>query len=152
MNSASQPTRRRRWLRFGLRTLLVLLTVACVWLAIVFNQCRRQRRAVEAIEQAGGRVLYKHQLEDEPDPFVPFDDDRVPGPKWLRSITGDDLFRSPQMVEINGSSIDEQFLTNHLSGVRTARWLAIDSSRATDASLAAIVQFSNMESLELNTP
>ncbi len=40
-------TPRRRWLRFSLRTFFILLTILCVWLAVVTNSARRQRAASE---------------------------------------------------------------------------------------------------------
>ena len=40
---------RRRWFQFSLRTLLVLVTVLCVWLAMTAERARKQRKAVAAI-------------------------------------------------------------------------------------------------------
>jgi hypothetical protein len=39
---------RRRFLRFSLKMLFVLVTLLCVWLGMLTNSANRQRRAVEA--------------------------------------------------------------------------------------------------------
>ena len=82
------PKPRRRWFQFSLRTLFVLLTVLCVWLAVTVNRARKQREAVAAIEAVGGMVLYEHQ----------YDDSEPPGPKWLRELVGDEYFVSVDVV------------------------------------------------------
>ena len=51
---------RRRWFQFSLRTLFVLLTVLCVWLAVTVERVRKQREAVAAIEAVGGSVFYEY--------------------------------------------------------------------------------------------
>jgi hypothetical protein len=38
---------KRRWFRFSLRTLFVLVTVFCVWLGFQFNWIYRRHRALE---------------------------------------------------------------------------------------------------------
>jgi hypothetical protein len=98
-----------RRFRFSLRTLLLLLTVLCVWLGVQVTAARRQKNAVEAILSAGGRVVYDYQVVARPPmPAVPgapqlpagavLGDTKVdhrqlpPGPAWLRKQIGDDYF------------------------------------------------------------
>ena len=95
---AAAPRSRRRIWRFSLRTLLIGLTLFCVWLGMWANSANRQRRAVEAIELSGGRFNYDYQR-------VPTPSGRSgqrfsykvqpPGPKWLRKIVGDHYFITP---------------------------------------------------------
>ena len=76
--TTDQPTTsnpRRRWFQYSLRTLFVLVTVLCVWLAVTVERVRKQREAVEAIEALGGQVYYEYQSSGGQEP---------PGPKWLR--------------------------------------------------------------------
>ena len=49
---------RRRWLRFSLGGLLVMMLLVSGRLAIWSNDARHQKRAVEAIERAGGYVTF----------------------------------------------------------------------------------------------
>ena len=53
-HNPSKP--RRRWFQYSLRTLLVLVTVLCVWLGVTVNRARKQREAVAAIQELGGTV------------------------------------------------------------------------------------------------
>jgi hypothetical protein len=58
-----RPRRFFRW-QFGLRTFLVVLTVACVWLAYQVEGAKRQRKAVETIRKYGGWVRYDYEMKD----------------------------------------------------------------------------------------
>jgi hypothetical protein len=40
---------RRRWFRISLRTLLLLVTVLCIWLGVKVNLARRQKEAIAAL-------------------------------------------------------------------------------------------------------
>src|SRR5262245_8259132 len=96
----------KRWLRFSLRTMLVLITALCIWLGFQVNAARRQREAVTAILNAGGIVAYDYQVVSrrQRTSLAPgisswqdysFDSGRAtPGPKWLRQYIGDDYFRT----------------------------------------------------------
>ena len=55
VTTTSKP--RRRWFQYSLRTLLVLMLLACIgmgWIAVKLQQVRRERAAVAAIEGLGG--------------------------------------------------------------------------------------------------
>jgi hypothetical protein len=52
----------RRWLRFSLRGLLLIVAIFCVWLGIKVNAARRQAEAVAAILKAGGTVNFDYQM------------------------------------------------------------------------------------------
>ena len=49
---------KRRWLSYSLRALLAVVTVVCVWLALVANRAHRQERAVARIDELSGHVLF----------------------------------------------------------------------------------------------
>jgi hypothetical protein len=102
--SPNPPAARRRWLRFRLRSLFVLLTVAGVWLGWQVTRARNQKSAVAAILQAGGKVRYDYQIAAEKRilaglaPPAPTD---PPGPAWLRKAMGDDFFMSVEEVDFS---------------------------------------------------
>ena len=69
----------------------MLCTLACaLWLGWYVERARRQQRAVEAIEAAGGSVVYRHSASC-PDPCDPALE-VLPGPPWLCRIIGDEYF------------------------------------------------------------
>ena len=111
----TEPIKRRRWLRFSLRTLLVVMTVLCVWLGFKVNAARRQKEAVEAILKAGGEIFFDYQLEPptgQPDKFN-FDFDQnvsPPGPAWLREQLGEEYFREVYAVRFFGPTISASVL------------------------------------------
>ena len=162
-NSTRSPPR-RRWLRFSLATLLAVTTVLCIALAVVFNRVRRQERAVRAIEAAGGYIEFDYQREylDRNPLLSHYSNAPVPGPSWLRSYLGDDLFRSPVHVSLNQSypvdtlgaqpRIDDALLVEHLGGVRTADYLSVESSHVTDAAMPHIAAMHRVDNLDLTTP
>ena len=51
----AQP--KRGWLRFSLRTLLILTALVAVWLGVQVNKAQKQRAAVAAIKAAGGHAV-----------------------------------------------------------------------------------------------
>lgn len=71
---------RRRFLRFSLRTFLVVLTLTGVWLGWQVNRADRQRKAVTWVEQMGGVVRYNYEVNEEGH----YVDPKPTGPEWLR--------------------------------------------------------------------
>jgi hypothetical protein len=72
------PAPNRRWFRFSLRTLFVVMTLACIWLGYQLNWIR-QRRAV----RTGSTVAWQHEFPTDkmfqkmpPPP-------KAPGMLWL---------------------------------------------------------------------
>ena len=116
------PATRRRWFRFSLRMLLLVVTVLCVWLGFKVNAARRQREAVMAILKAGGTVTFSYQcvpVRGNPD-ALSLDPNALPNaPAWLRACLGDDFFRNADEVILNGRAISEEDLAQpmNLSGL-----------------------------------
>jgi hypothetical protein len=53
--NAAKPNAKRRWFQFGLRTLLILVTLACCglgWFGTKIHKARRQQAATMVINQA----------------------------------------------------------------------------------------------------
>jgi hypothetical protein len=100
-NVEQQEPRRRFW-RFSLKTLLILLTLFCLWLGTLANSANRQRRAVEAIVRSGGEFNFDYQRVVNPRGSGQVYSHKVnpPGPKWLRSIIGDHYFITPVSLRL----------------------------------------------------
>jgi hypothetical protein len=102
---AVPAVRRRRWRRFSLRTLLVVMTATCVWIGVVTNRANRQQRAVEAFTRRGASINYSYQEHPSPVPSSTFNIDydyrtQTPGPEWLRRLIGDKYFVTPVSLRI----------------------------------------------------
>jgi hypothetical protein len=148
------PYRLRTLLQFRLGTLLLVVTVFCVWLGVQVNRANKQRRAIAEIEAARGVIHYDHDY----DPAGQRIPDAVPtAPQWLRKFLGDDYFRKAVTVsfatEFYGrrkllglSKIDDQGLRlfESLPDVET---LELSHNRAvTDAGL---VHLRNLKKLRI---
>ena len=89
---------KRKWFRFSLKTLLLLMTVVGVWVGLEIKRVREMRIAVKRIEELGGYVRYG-------DERIVFDGQTIkhedpPAPEWLRNLIGDDYFRTVTEVEL----------------------------------------------------
>ncbi|MCH7725193.1 MAG: hypothetical protein IH991_01740 [Planctomycetes bacterium] len=71
----ANPKRKRRWLRYSLRTFLLLLTVFAVWLGLLVHRVNKQKEAVQWVRDMGGVVRYDFELDeygvDLADPLPP---------------------------------------------------------------------------------
>ena len=86
----------RTWKQVSLRSLLLAVTLLCVWLSLKVNAARTQKEAVRCILNAGGSVLYDYQLSPVPhgqQGHFQVNENAIPlVPQWLRRLVGDDLF------------------------------------------------------------
>jgi len=146
MLKQSKPPR-RRWLRFSLASLLIVTTVLCIALAVLFNRVRRQRSAVEAFRAAGGKVDYDYSFE-----FGSGVREPPPGSTWLRPIVGDEMFQRPAFVWLRGERITDALLIEHLGGVWPTEFLSIASPRATDAAMDEVAALRELKTLYINCP
>ena len=115
------PKPKLRWFQYSLRTLLVFVTlcaIACSWLAVKMQQAKRQREAAAAIKKLGGMVEWS-------DPS---------GPAWLRSLLGDDFYRSVFRVSWQGTKVTDAGL-EHLKGLNQLQYLDLTQAKVTDAGL-----------------
>ena len=96
------PKRKRRWLRFSLKTFVVVLTVFCVWLGALVYRVNKKKEAVQWVKENGGDVYYdfewEHDLMDGAEP---------PGPDWLRDLIGLDYFADVVFVDVNNTQIKD---------------------------------------------
>jgi hypothetical protein len=100
---------KRRWFKFSLRALLVLITLMCVWLASQVNSARRQKEAVTAILKVGGMVNYDWQYGPPAKPTGNYlldygqslSNSGSPPRPWLSRVFGDDCFQTATGVLFN---------------------------------------------------
>lgn len=147
---------RRRWFRFSLRTLLLLVTVLGVWLGLHMQAVRRQKESIAAIKNIGGWCYYDFQDRSaqqlEPDLAA-----TSPLPGWLCNLFGNDFFHNitdinlvyeesaPGKRQENDRGTGEDLKC--LSGFPRLKQLALSRNQASDTGLFYIGQLKHLESL-----
>ena len=156
MSSPSQPPTvsprgKRRWWRFSLRTLLVFVTLFCVfvgWFVSRLHKAERQRFAVEKLKESSFEVGYDWALNPEgSEDFKP----QRPAPTWLRNRLGDDFFdavvyvRSRSDAGVARSIGDNEF--QWIFSLPELRSLHFNESAITQASAARLQELKELENL-----
>ena len=145
-----------RW-QFSLRTLFIVVTVLCVWMAVIAKQAQDQRLAVEAILEMGGTVWYEHgevrnrdfqSPQFQPPGLGP--PSRPPGPEWLRRIIGNEYFFNVTYAVLNGSGFDDANL-EMVSRFSKLNLLQLSDAQITDAGLVHLRESANLQILILNS-
>jgi hypothetical protein len=146
MNAISSPPTlkpRRRWLQFSLRTMMVLMLVfgaGLGWLAHEVRQAREQRVVAETITESGGDVLYDWQLDGRP----------PPGPAWLQTLLGTNLFGTAVCVGYEGPKTfddNDLALLQRLPGLRE---LGFGVCSLTVANIAQLASLTSLETLSIH--
>jgi len=157
----------RRFLQFSLRSLLIfvlLVSIGMSWLGVKLERARRQREAVDVIEELGGVVTYDYEGGvANVDPSVP---------KWAHELLGDDFFFDVVAVGVfrrdfgDDEAIYLKRLTNlevlttfyiqitdagleHLEGLTSLRVLHLGGTQVTDAGLEHLEGLTSFVQLDL---
>ncbi len=136
------PKRKRRWLRFSLRTFLALVLIFGVWLGLLVHRVNKQREAVAWVKEMGGRVLYKYETDD----FASFLNNNAdpPGPDWLRNLIGLEYFANVSSVYLENSTATDISPLAHLASLEQ---LFLDGANVAD--LSPLASLDNLERLSL---
>ena len=138
--TTGQPRRRRRWLQFGLGTLLGLVTLTAVWLGAIVNRAERQRRAVATVQHLGGDVLFA----DEGDGILWWT------PEWLRGWARERYFQPVTMVSLMSvTEVSDADLT-HLKGLTGLQRLWLQDTKVSDAGLVHLERLTALQELDLS--
>ncbi len=139
-----KPKPKRRFFRYSLRTLMIVVTVFCILLGTVVKRARDQRLAVEAILEMGGWVFYEYQVNDHTNRTImkngrQYTLERLgklppPGPAWLRWIIGDEYFTTVNLVGMRGSQFNDASL-EAVKPLTDLKRLALYNTKITDEGL-----------------
>lgn len=132
VNSVTRPNTGLSCCRYGLRTFFILLTGVCLWLGQQVQRAHDQERAVEAIQEAGGRVWYDYQTDGRGHFHL---SKGPPGPDWLRGLTGEHLLTRVVDVEFRDVSLGDADLVRlvpHLERLAKLRSLGLNGTSVTD--------------------
>ncbi len=135
----------RRFLRFSVRGMIVLVLVIGGWLGWIVRSARIQREAVAAIENAGGRVAYDWEWSNGNH----FPGGKPWGPGWLVDLIGLDYFGHVTLVVINFSPKVSVATTEQIGRLTRLECLNLTGSSAGDAELAHVQALTNLRFLLL---
>ena len=136
---------KKHWIRFSLRTLLLLVTVLAIWLGLQVQRAQNQRSAVRMIQQLGGSVEYDYQYRGNL--FV--DDAQPSAPKWLRKWIGDDFFVNVVVVHLSNTTADNSDLKS-LSHLKLLKRLYLAETSVTGQGLELLARCNQLEALNLS--
>ena len=162
-------TRRwRRFLRFSVRGLIVVVLVIGVWLGWLIRGTRTQREAVAVIKNARGRVFYNWEWSNG----EPVAGTQPWAPRWLVDLIGVDYFghvtaaglsrkeTDATLVQVSRlSQLDELFLNQssvtdaglqHLDGLTDLTTLYVGDTQVSDAGLAHPKRLTKLSELRLH--
>jgi hypothetical protein len=133
--TSGKPRRKRRWLQFGLATLLGLVTLVAIVLGLVVNRAELQRHAVAFVEHMGGSVAYD-------------DEAKTRAPAWVRNSVGEDFFPSLIGVYLDGTQVTDAGLV-HLKWLTGLRSLNLGGTQVSDAGLVHIEGLTGLQWMSL---
>jgi len=131
---------KRRLLRFSLSTLLIALTIGCVWLGGKVEKARKQREAVAWVRGMRGTVAYDYEFAHGD--FI--EDADPPGPDWLINLVGVD-FVSEVVYALLYSEQECNLMP--LTRLRSLKILTLSGPGVGD--ISAVAQLTDLEELDL---
>jgi hypothetical protein len=134
----------RRWIRFSLRSLLLLVVVIAVPLAWRFNRVRSQRLVIAEIEKLDAEFMFDYEYR--------FPKSQPPGPIWLTRLFGDDFFADVAYVQLLDDRVTDETLRQiaRLSNLNSL--YMPNSDRVTDQGLAFLGDMTTLETLTVAFP
>ncbi len=150
-----RPARPRRW-RVSVRTLLVVVAVVAIpmrMLGVRLDQKRGERQTVQMLHHLRNEAAYDYeysygQLQGDGETYSQWDWGAAPyGPRWLRSILGDDFFSKVIYVKVYGA--DDKLL-QAIGSLTDLRVLELHGAKITDDGLSSLAALTNLEELRLS--
>ena len=139
------PEPRRRWLRYSLITLMVLVvsaSIAMTWVAYRMQGFMRRQEAMGAILKSGGGVRFDFGIDQSGNPLPK---PLHPGSTWLRYLMGnDDLGANVVEAEVQTDAALER-----IKDLPQLRRLHLFSKGITDAGLQRLEALPQLETLSI---
>ena len=143
---ADPPKRKRRWLQFSLRSLMIFTLIVGIgmatWIVPLKKSAEKQKAAVEAIKSDSGYVNYDYEVDSSGNGITAAE---PPGPAWLRRLLGDDFFTTVISVGVN-TPADMKYL-GELSQLRSVGAYGVPLA---DADLEGVRRLSQLKDLNLS--
>jgi hypothetical protein len=142
-NSRSVHRAKEGLLRFGLKSLFVLILILSLplsWLAAERNRKNAEREALAAIEKLGGRVQLSWTSEGQ---------DQPPGSTWLRFLLGDDFFVHATAVDLSHNPRVSDEDIRLLAQLPKVKQIDLRETFVSDDCLRWLVRLTDLEELNL---
>jgi len=165
------PRRWRKYLRFSVRGLILLVLITGGWLGWIVRSARIQHDAVRALSRAGASAFYEWEWKDGEQ----LADGAPPWPKRLVTTLGVDYFGTVVAVMFTSEPLlsdeeidrlndghvpgaDKRELVSpsetdaalaHVSALTRLRWLKLTWTKVTDVGLVHLRGLSSLETLDL---
>lgn len=151
MSDTKKKALARRWYRFTMRRLLLLISVSAVFafaLSMLWNRAVQQRQIVQSIVDLGGTIQYDyHKMKaDKPNVFDPTS--TPPGPAWLRALAGEEHFQDVIMVNLSNKDITDDDL-KELAELPRLENLDLSNTPISNAGLEHLRKIPNLKFLSL---
>jgi Leucine-rich repeat (LRR) protein len=143
MHKVHTKPRKRRWLRFSLRALLVFTALLCAWLGWIMYGIDQQRHAVAVLEKNGAQIR-DFSFSAYP-PWTSILSRRVH--RWIDQALPRELRRVTQ-VTIQSPDFAEDDL-KVLADLPSLRYLSLAGPAVTDASLRYVKPLKSLDCLKL---
>lgn len=122
----------------------MVVTLTCFWLSWKVNSVRRQREAIEFVNEMEGMFVYRYEVQPNVLPGVVRPDPKPPGPNWLRNLIGIDYFSD--VVAVSFAWCPDMDLTP-LQGLPNLETLDLQNCEVTD--ITPIARLGNLTELSL---
>ena len=151
-----------------------MITGFAIWFGMWSHRAGIQKHAVNAIEEVGGRVIYKHEIvrstrSTRPVFSPPHQLHRrrrpyrqgvgatreLPGPAWLRNRLGDHYFIRAVRVELNGGPTGDAVTDETFAVVATLphlEQLHLHYTNISAEALSSLQQVDHLKSLHITCP
>ena len=151
------PKSRRRKFQYSLRSLCLVMLLACIvmsWVGGKMQQARRQKQAVDAIENLGGKVTWRSLVilsrVDEDDFFAHVDYVNFAGsPVTDAGLENIKILDQLHSLNLGGTQITDVGLEN-LKGLNHLKKLLLFETQVTDAGLEPLKGLYQLEWISLN--
>ena len=147
-------SRARRWVRFSIRTTLVVILLVCIFAAFFaafigkhMVRQRIQRPIVERILLAGGNVGFNDQYGSKSN-YWSKEYGSPKGGEWIRKIFGDDFYSTVHSIHLYEGQATESLLSD-FPKLKDLRNVSMRESKLTKQHIAHLLGIQKLEHLEI---
>lgn len=132
-----------RWMRFSLRTFLLVITLVAIWIGFKCQRAREQANAVAALQKLSVQVIYDWQYRMGRYELPPTSA-KPSAPEWLRKAVGEHFFQTVVRIDGNFAQIHDADL-KILEQLPEIRYVSLCDTSVTDEGMRYIAALPNVQ-------